>query len=130
MPKSKKRKRKGGVVAKYNRDRRNQRIDENSYGDGISAGVSLQDLINVVAYQEYVNDGTIIADDAKITLADDVPVTVGEGEDKRRVGTASAIPGDPEHVSINFDDPDTAAIIKAVHDRDAYSIDKENEDGR
>lgn len=90
MPVSKN-KRKNGKQVKHNAGKRSQRLEAAS---DQPSGVSLQDLINVLAYQEYVKDGTIV----------------------------------PEESEINFDDPDTQAIIKAV---DAASNDKvEDEDGR
>jgi hypothetical protein len=101
--------------------------------DDLSAGVSLQDLINVVAYQQYVEDGTIegpqipdqstrIADDVKITMPEVVPVTIGEGVEKRQIGTASPIEGDPEHVSIHITDPE---VTEQIRDKGSYSIDKD-----
>lgn len=128
MPVSKKRKRKNGKSVSYRQFGRDRR-ELDSTGD-LTAGVTLQDLINMVAYQEYVESGVIanvaIPDTATVTYADDLPVTVGEGDEKRRVGTATPIEGQPGHVSIQFDDPDTAAIIRAVDSSD-YSIGKENE---
>lgn len=57
MPLSRRRKKKGKVV-KNDPQKRAQRLEEAD----ISSGVSLQDLINVLAYQEYVKDGTISTD--------------------------------------------------------------------
>lgn len=103
MPVSKKRKKKGGAIAKFNRDRRNQRLEEIAADQ--PSGVTLQDLINMVAYQEYQQAGII------------------EGP---------AIPDQaPEDITPDFDDPDTAAVIRAVHEvSDKVNDDKENEDGR
>lgn len=63
MPVSKRRKKNGKVVkpASYKRD----------IPDDRPIGVSLQDLINVVAYQEYVNNGTIVTNDAKVNTPDE-----------------------------------------------------------
>lgn len=124
MPLSKRRKKKGKVV-KNNPDRRAQRLEEAD----IRAGVSLQDLINVVAYQEYVKDGTIIADDAKIDIPVELPITVeDEDEDgnKRRVGTATTIPG-TDGVSINITDPDFEPVFHG--DTPNFSIDKVEDQG-
>lgn len=99
MPVSKKRKRKGGAVARYRRDRRRREIEENSYGD-LSSGVTLQDLINMVAYQEYQEQGKI-----------DGP----------------AIPDNAEADTEIPEGPEAEAIIRAVH---KMTTEEENEDGR
>lgn len=127
MPVSKKRKKKGKKVG----NGENSRIDTSAYSD-FSAGVTLQDLINVVAYQEYtqkdVDLTTQIAADATVHMEGPVPLVVGEGDDKREIGTASPIPGDPDHISIHITDPEVARTVHGpIGD---YSIDKENEDGR
>lgn len=49
MPISKRRKKKDGTIARFKKDRILADIEENH----IRAGVSLQDLINVVAWQEH-----------------------------------------------------------------------------
>lgn len=106
MPISKRRKKKGKTV-KHSADKRSRVLNERleRVGEQESA-VSLQDLINVLAYQEYVNDGTIIAPDVKVTMAEEVPVTVeDENGVKQRIGTAYPIEGDPLHVSIQLDNP-------------------------
>lgn len=54
MPLSRRRK-KNGKVVKNNPDKRAERLEEAD----ISAGVTLQDLINVVAYQEYGKNGEL-----------------------------------------------------------------------
>ena len=79
MPVSKKRKRKDGAVAKFKRDRHEQRrrriqadVDAGAYGT--DSGVSLQDLINVVAYQEYQEKGLIVGP----KLPDSAPMTEEE----------------------------------------------------
>jgi hypothetical protein len=121
MPISKKRKKKGRVV-KNNAARRSKRL-ESSAAD-ISAGVSLQDLINVVAYQEYVKDGTIVADDAKFNIPVEMPITtVGEDGTKRRVGTAITTPGS-DHVEMRISDPDFTPAFE--DDVANFSIEKEN----
>lgn len=56
MPLSKRRKKKGKVV-KNSRTKRNRRIQ--SAGDDLSSGVTLQELINIVAYQEYEKKGEL-----------------------------------------------------------------------
>lgn len=93
MPISKKRKKNGkkvggGVAARRAaRDAELAEIQRDS-------GVSLQDLINTVAYQEYVAEGKIEA------------------------------PENPVQV-IDFSDPDTQAVIKAV---DSIDIDNKEQD--
>lgn len=125
MPLSRRRKKKGKAVGN-NAASRKSRIDENSYANQPTA-VTLQDLINVVAYQEYVKDGTIVAEDAKITVADDAIVTVEDADgNKRQVGTAHAIPGDSAHVSLHITDPETQKIVQGPIGN--YSIDEENQD--
>lgn len=128
MPVSKNR-RKNGKKVKHSPAKRDQRLKEIEadleYGQ---AGVSLQDLINVVAAQEHAKDGTIVADDVKVDMPEEVPVYDGEGEDRKQIGTAARIPGDDDHVSIKFDDPEAAKIIRAASGSD-YSI-EENQDGR
>lgn len=123
MPQSRKRKKKGKVV-KSDTARRSQRLEE------MSSGVTMQDLINVLAYQEYVKDGTILAENAKVNIPDEIPVTVGEGENKRQVGTAVQVEGRDE-LSVRITDHDT---IQHLSDPGAkYSIsteDEENKDGR
>lgn len=101
MPVSKKRKRKGGAIAKFNRDRRNKRLEEVAMDQ--PAGVTLQNLIDMVAYQEYQQAGII-----------DGP----------------AIPDDAPEV--DFDDPDTQAVIRAMHESstDKMNDEKEIEDER
>lgn len=114
MPVSKKRKKKGKPV-------RGRVASENL------SGVTLQDLINVLAYQEYVQDGTIVRDDVKVTIPDEIPVNVEDADgNKRQVGTATPIPGDPEHVSISFTDPVAKAAITTIAGSD-YSIAKNEE---
>lgn len=98
MPVSKKRKKKGGTIAKFSRDRRNQRLEEIAMEQ--PSGVSLQDLINMVAYQEMQQAGVI-----------DGP----------------AIPDTAPEDKIDFEDPDTQAVIRAV---EATHIQEENEDER
>lgn len=80
MPVSKKRKKKGKSV-EHSAARRIQRLEE------APTGVTLQDLINVLAYQEYVADGTIVPESS----ADAEPTEV-----------------------VDFEDPTTQAVIKAV----------------
>ena len=53
MPVSKKRRRKGGKLAQNNARKRAQRLERTE------SGVSLQDLINVLAYQEYEKRGEL-----------------------------------------------------------------------
>lgn len=115
MPISRKRKKNGKKVKKGTLT-----IDPNK-----ESSVTLQDLINVLAYQEYVKDGTIIADDAKINVPVELPVTViDEDGNKRRVGTATTIPGDDNEVAFHIDDPDFEPMF---HDgKPNFSIDKEN----
>lgn len=135
MPVSKKRKKKG-VVARFNRDRRRHEIEEQIKDQ--SSGVSLQDLINMVAYQEYQEAGIIdgpaipdhfeIAPDVEIVFDKDVPVVIGEGEEKRQVGTASPVPGSPGHASIQLTDDEVLKQIQGPIEN--YSIDKEQEDDR
>lgn len=96
MPLSKNR-RKNGKKVKHNRAKRNQRLEETMADQ--PSGVTLQDLINMVAYQEYQQAGVI------------------EGP---------AIPDTAESDKIDFEDPDTQAIIRAV---DNTKI-EENEDER
>ena len=105
MPVSKKRKRKGGTVAKFKRDRyeeRRRQIEADiDAGEHMASGVTLQDLINMLAYQEYQEQGLI------------------EGP---------AIPDTPE---VDFEDPTAQAVIKAMGDtKQDDKIAEENEDGR
>lgn len=132
MPVSKKRKKKGKKVGNGKVSRVRQFAERPS-------GVSLQDLINVLAYQEYVKDGSIVADDAKVTVADPLPVTIEDADgNKIQVGTAERIPGDPNALSIklddiptvNFEDPKVASVIQALSDASHYSISEETEDER
>lgn len=137
MPKSKLRKKKGKAVKKGT-----LRVDPNK-----ESNVTLQDLINVYAYQEYVKDGTInpkttgfdmmtenqimdfkdgtiVSDDVKVHIPEIVPVTIKDKDgNKRVVGTASPIPGDEQHLSVHVTDLD---IRKAIQGRSHFSIDKEN----
>ena len=92
MPVSKKRKRKDGTVAKFKRDRHEQRrrqiqadVDAGAYGT--DSGVSLQDLINVVAYQEYREKGLIVGPelpDIAPTTKEDKMTNEEENEDGRQ----------------------------------------------
>lgn len=122
MPLSRKRKKKGKVVGNGEKSRQSK-IDNSSYSDQPS-GVTLQDLINVMAYQQYVEDGTIVADDVTVHIPEVIPVTVGEGDDKREVGTATPIPGDEGALSFNITDPEILSTIQGPVDH--YSIDEEN----
>lgn len=94
MPLSKKRKRKNGkaVGGDYaaRRAARDAAVREIEGG----AGVSLQDLINTVAYQEYVKEGKIAAPENPVQILD-------------------------------FEDPDTQAVIKAV---DSIDIESKEQD--
>lgn len=95
MPVSKKRK-KNGKKVKSNDYRRARRVEK--VADEQMTGVTLQDLINVLAYQEYVKDGTIVPDEKDIpTIAD-----------------------------IDFDDPDVAAVINAVDKASHIDENEEN----
>lgn len=130
MPLSKKRKKKGKKV-KHDPHQR-------------FSGLTLQDLINVVAYQEthgltkpttidFTNPDTQAVikavDSAGIVMdlepldeiAEDAVVTMGEGENKREIGTASPIPGDPEHMSIHITDPEVLSTVQGPMGN--YSID-------
>lgn len=133
MPVSKKRKRKNGKKVRMGRTWSREEIEEVNR----PAGVSLQDLINVVAAQDFKKDPEAyakkhpevkLADDVKVHIPEEVPVTIGEGEDKHEVGTATQIPGDEEHLSIQITDPE---VLKAIQGPIGdFSIEKENEDGR
>lgn len=85
MPKSKN-KRKNGKVSKYRPYKRAKRFDDSTAD--LTSGVTLQDLINMVAYQEYQQAGII----------DNVP-----------------IPDAPTVNDIDFENPDTQAVIRAVN---------------
>ena len=87
------------------------------------SSLSLQDLINVVAYQEYEKDGTIVDGEVVVEMADDIPVNViNEDGTRRQVGTAVKIEG-RDDLSIRVTDHD---IIQKLSDPGAkYSIDKE-----
>ena len=125
MPLSRKRKKNGKRVGRGERknfEAHNKRLAN------MESGLTIQDLINVVAYQDGVQDGTIVADDVIVTMGDDIPVFVGEGENRREIGTASPNKDDPERVSIHITDPGAAQIISGPTGN--YSIDKENEDGQ
>lgn len=102
VPVSKKRKRKAGTVAKFKRDRYEQRrrqieMDIDA-GEHMTTGVSLQDLINMVAYQDYREQGLV------------------EGPE---------IPDSEDEV--DFENPTSETIIRAVHESNKI---EENEDGR
>lgn len=88
MPVSKKRKKKGKPVGR---------------GEDRLTGLTLQDLINVVAYQEAHPEE---AQRAEVDIQDESP-------------------------AIDFEDPDTQAVIKAVSTRSKTNkVEEENEDGR
>lgn len=93
MPVSKNR-RKNGKKVKHNATKRAERLEEGP------AGITLQDLINVVAYQEAHPEEVV----------GDIPTV----ED------------------IDFEDPDTQAVIKAVAAQSKFNdkVEEENEDGR
>ena len=122
MPISKKRK-KNGKKVKSSATKRAQRLEEASAD--ISSGVTLQDLINVLAYQEYTKDGTIVADDAVVHIPGEIPVSVGEGENKRQIGTAVQVEGRDE-LSVRVTDHE---MIQRLSDPNAqYSISTEDEE--
>lgn len=121
MPKSKKRKKNGKTVGNGEKTRLERFAN-------MESGVSLQDLINVVAYQEYVASGEIVpregdafADDIKIDIPEELPVTIEENGEQVRIGTASAIPGDPESISIMIDG-EHKDKIGFVDDKPNFSI--------
>lgn len=164
MPVSKN-KRKNGKRVKHSQAKRARRIQETS--DDMPSGLTIQDLINVVAYQTAVAEGsisgpqipdfptvndidfddpdnaaviravadlcgqpidenTIVAEDAVINYADNIPVYIGEGVHKVQIGTAEPIPGDPGAVSIHVD-PKTLGIEDELG---PFSIAEETEDDR
>lgn len=97
MPLSRNR-RKNGKKIKHNRAKRDRRLEETMADQ--PSGVTLQDLINMVAYQEYQQAGII------------------EGP---------AIPDTAESDEIDFEDPTVQAVIRAV---ESTHIQEENEDER
>lgn len=146
MPISRKRKKKlkkGGGAKLY--------IDPNK-----ESSITLQDLINVVAVQEFkagnyepqepetpqageiyakvrtsddteIAPGVILRADAVVNIPDVVPVNIEDARgNKIGVGTASPIPGDPNHVSITITDPRILELVQGP--MGDYSIDtKEND---
>lgn len=143
MPRSKKRKKHGKKVG--NGAGKNQAL-AGRLADRESE-VTLQDLINMVAYQEYEALGLYDkGEDVDIHAPEEpekaVPLTVENADGtKRQVGTATPIPGREGYVSIHiddaelrqeldvargdasidFEDPNTQAVIKA-----ASKINEEN----
>lgn len=132
MPVSKKRKGKKGKPVKRGTDR--------------LSSLTLQDLINVVAYQEahpeearvqvrvddlIEDEHTVLAEDAVVNIPTDLPVMAENGDGtKRRVGTASVIPGDDNSLSIRIDDPNFTPAFTGEQCTPNFSIEpKENEDG-
>lgn len=111
MPK-KKSKRKNGEIVQHNADKRSARLDD------MDSGLTLQDLINVVAYQEYVADGTIAAEE---TYSDDViegevvseefPLMAIESEEHLQIGTLSLVAGDPDSVAVDLTDEEAVGHI-------------------
>lgn len=95
MPVSKNR-RKNGKTVKHNRAKRDRRLED------APVGITLQDLINVVAYQE------------------------AHPEEAQKI--EPHIQEEGSEVDIDFEDPDTQAVIRAV--KTSSDKMKENEDGR
>ena len=151
MPRSKKRKKNGKKVgngAAKNNALANERLER--VGE-MESEVTLQDLINMVAYQEYEALGlydkgedvkVVDIPESVVDIPESVPVTFyGPDGTKRQIGTASPIPGEEGRVSvhiddedfrneilmpssdfsIDFEDPSTQAVIKA-----ARTINEEN----
>lgn len=112
MPVSKKRKKKNGKIAKFNHDknaaRRAQILLDIEQGDRTDTGITLQDLINVVAYQEYREKGLVEGPE----LPDTAPMT----EEEMLKG------------------PEAESIIRALDEvrkqGPTMNQDEENEDGR
>ena len=125
MPISRRRKRKDGKTVKRKEEGARIVVDPNK-----ESHVTLQDLINVVAYQEYVKDGSIVPEDVEIQMADEIPVNIiNEDGSRTQVGTAARNPEDPDRVSIDINDPRAAAIIRGAASLDKVSI-EEDEDER
>lgn len=122
MPISRRRKKKGKPVG--NGESKNRAAHEDRM-ETMKSGVTLQDLINAVAFQEH-QKGNKVADDAVVNIPEVIPVTVGEGDEKREIGTAVHTPGE-EIVDITITDPQASEIIAGPMGN--YSIDKETEDG-
>lgn len=148
MPISKKRKKKGRVVGKGAR----LKVDPNK-----ESSITIQDLINVVAYQEFkegsydppvseevaelyakvqVKEDTEIAPnvilraDSVMNIPGTIPVNIENSRgEKIGIGTASPIEGDPGHVSIQITDERILDMIRGPIG--AFSMDQEeNEDER
>lgn len=117
MPKSKKRRRKDGKKLGNGLSAHNNRTGRAA---DIESRVTMQDLINLIAYQEYVKDGTIVDENVIVSTDGDIPVFSGEGENRRQIGTASHIPDDPEHLSIRITDAE--AISQEILSEGTYSI--------
>lgn len=128
MPLSKNRRKNGKKVIRGKAARQRARAAEIELLKDKPSHLTLNDLIRVVAYQESLKgENTVVADDATVTMPDEVPLYMGEDK-TRAVGTVSKIPGDPEHVSINITDDE---ILKQVQGPvDHFSIAEENQDGR
>lgn len=96
MPISRKRKKNGKKVKGH---RGTIKVDPNA-----ESGVTLQDLINTLAYQEYKAAGVYDVETEGLELADITP---------------------------NFEAPEAQAVIQAVHEASKYKVnEKENTDER
>lgn len=135
MPISKKRKKKRGAIAKYNRLKRREAMLVQ--GEDMTSGVTLQDLINMVAYQEYVEAGKIQNDQiemdstAKVEfeVSPGTPVTVERDGERVVVGSADPIPGDPQHFSAYITDPEVYRRFYDLNaDQFSFEEPKENDD--
>jgi hypothetical protein len=76
------------------------------------------------AAAEYEEKFVVVDDDVKIDFPEEVPLTIGEGADKREIGTATPVPGSPGQVSIHINDPETVGLLSDHGDH--YSIEKEH----
>jgi hypothetical protein len=129
MPLSKNRRKNGKKILR-GKARQEERARELARLSNPISALTLQDLINVVAVQESQKNGpTVVAEDATINFADNLPVTItNEDGTKRVVGTAAKIPGDENGLSINITDPDILEQVQGPVDH--FSIEEETQDGR
>lgn len=111
MPKSKN-KRKNGKQVSHNADKRAERMSN------MDSGLTLQDLINVVAYQDYVADGTIVPEKSYSddviegeVVSEEFPLMAIESEEHLQIGTLSLVAGDPDSVTVDLTDEEAVGHI-------------------
>jgi hypothetical protein len=127
MPISRRRKKKGKTVRGHGAK---IKVDPDK-----ESSVTLQDLINAVAWQESqkpdddptkMRGPVEVSDDVVVHYADNMPVYVGEGENRIQIGTADKIPGANDSVSIRITDPEVMDMVRGP--MSDFSIDKEHDE--